>query len=197
MRVRSNRINHQQYELHCYISFFSISIYSQFSETGNQTLSVLTFIPVVDDDGKYLTCRAENPYIPDSAIEDKWRLVVHCKFLLLYCFRKCMHSNCNRRQSRFVILTDIYSQDIQKMLAFSTLLTIAIVLANDCWMYSDYCHINESIQSLSESVAFIIVLILFINMSIDFSSRNQHFVSLLQTCRLSHSKWDHHWILMI
>ncbi|XP_070493801.1 neural cell adhesion molecule 2 [Chironomus tepperi] len=48
-----------------------------FSENGNQTLSVLTFIPVVDDDGKYLTCRAENPYIPDSAIEDKWRLVVH------------------------------------------------------------------------------------------------------------------------
>lgn len=53
----------------------------QFSETGNQTLSVLTFIPVVDDDGKYLTCRAENAFIPDSAIEDKWRLVVHCKFL--------------------------------------------------------------------------------------------------------------------
>lgn len=54
-------------------------IHTQFSETGNQTLSVLTFIPVVDDDGKYLTCRAENPFIPDSAIEDKWRLVVHCK----------------------------------------------------------------------------------------------------------------------
>lgn len=61
-------------------SFFHFSTYLQFSETGNQTLSVLTFIPVVDDDGKYLTCRAENPYIPDSAIEDKWRLVVHCKF---------------------------------------------------------------------------------------------------------------------
>jgi hypothetical protein len=54
-------------------------LFLQFSETGNQTLSVLTFIPVVDDDGKYLTCRAENPFIPDSAIEDKWRLVVHCK----------------------------------------------------------------------------------------------------------------------
>lgn len=55
----------------------------QFSETGNQSLSVLTFIPVVDDDGKYLTCRSENPFIPDSAIEDKWRLVVHCKSALL------------------------------------------------------------------------------------------------------------------
>lgn len=59
---------------------FSSCVFLQFSETGNQTLSVLTFIPVVDDDGKYLTCRAENAFIPDSAIEDKWRLVVHCKF---------------------------------------------------------------------------------------------------------------------
>ncbi|CAO1433911.1 unnamed protein product [Diamesa serratosioi] len=48
-----------------------------YSENGNQSMSVLTFIPMVDDDGKYLTCRAENPFIPDSAIEDKWRIVVH------------------------------------------------------------------------------------------------------------------------
>ncbi|XP_055618631.1 hemicentin-1 [Toxorhynchites rutilus septentrionalis] len=48
-----------------------------FAENGNQSLSVLSLTPTVDDDGKYLTCRAENPLIPDSAIEDKWRLVVH------------------------------------------------------------------------------------------------------------------------
>lgn len=64
---------------------FLLSHLQQFSETGNQTLSVLTFIPVVDDDGKYLTCRAENPFIPDSAIEDKWRLVVHCELLYSFC----------------------------------------------------------------------------------------------------------------
>ena len=46
-------------------------------------MSVLTFIPMVDDDGKYLTCRAENPFIPDSAIEDKWRIVVYCKYSLI------------------------------------------------------------------------------------------------------------------
>jgi hypothetical protein len=33
-------------------------------------------VPTVEDDGKYLTCRAENPDIPDSALEDKWRLDV-------------------------------------------------------------------------------------------------------------------------
>ncbi|XP_065086587.1 hemicentin-1-like [Ochlerotatus camptorhynchus] len=48
-----------------------------FSETGNQSLSVLSIVPTVDDDGKYLTCRAENSLIPNSSIEDKWRLVVH------------------------------------------------------------------------------------------------------------------------
>ncbi|KYM77198.1 Hemicentin-2 [Atta colombica] len=43
---------------------------------NNQSLSILSFIPTIEDDGKYLTCRAENPAIPDSALEDKWRLDV-------------------------------------------------------------------------------------------------------------------------
>ncbi|XP_068619221.1 neural cell adhesion molecule 2-like [Battus philenor] len=47
-----------------------------FSE-NNETLSVLSLVPGVEDDGKFLTCRAENKHIPDSAIEDKWRLNVH------------------------------------------------------------------------------------------------------------------------
>ncbi|KAI4504248.1 hypothetical protein M0802_000719 [Mischocyttarus mexicanus] len=44
---------------------------------NNRTVSILSFVPSIDDDGKYLTCRAENPQIPDSAMEDKWRLEVH------------------------------------------------------------------------------------------------------------------------
>lgn len=52
----------------------------QFAEQNNQSLSILTFVPVIEDDGKYLTCRAENPSIPDSALEDKWRLNVYCKY---------------------------------------------------------------------------------------------------------------------
>ncbi|XP_070169950.1 neural cell adhesion molecule 1 [Polyergus mexicanus] len=43
---------------------------------NNQSLSILSFVPTIDDDGKYLTCRAENPAISDSALEDKWRLDV-------------------------------------------------------------------------------------------------------------------------
>ncbi|KAK0081846.1 hypothetical protein PV325_011468 [Microctonus aethiopoides] len=37
---------------------------------------ILEFVPSIDDDGKYLTCRAENPSIHDSILEDKWRLDV-------------------------------------------------------------------------------------------------------------------------
>lgn len=59
-------------------------VVSQYSEQNNQTLSILTFVPVIEDDGKYLTCRAENPSIPDSALEDKWRLNVHCKFKVIF-----------------------------------------------------------------------------------------------------------------
>lgn len=59
----------------------SLSRVLQFSETSNITLSVLTFTPTMEDDGKYLTCRAENPIVPESAIEDRWRLNVHCKCL--------------------------------------------------------------------------------------------------------------------
>lgn len=81
----------------CLLLFFSHS--SQFSETENQSLSILTFVPTVEDDGKYLTCRAENPSIPNSAIEDKWRLVVQCKYMtweylvIDECLGKCNRTN--------------------------------------------------------------------------------------------------------
>ncbi|EDW59180.1 protein turtle homolog B isoform X1 [Drosophila virilis] len=48
-----------------------------FNEPDNQSLSILTFTPTREDDGKYLTCRAENQFIDGSSIEDKWRLIVH------------------------------------------------------------------------------------------------------------------------
>lgn len=47
-----------------------------YSLENNQSLSILSFVPTIEDDGKYLTCRAENPAISDSALEDKWRLDV-------------------------------------------------------------------------------------------------------------------------
>lgn len=40
------------------------------------TISILAFTPSREDDGKYLTCRAENDKFLDSALEDKLRLEV-------------------------------------------------------------------------------------------------------------------------
>lgn len=59
------------------IIYILCEIEFQYGLKNNQTLSVLNFVPSINDDGKYLTCRAENPVIPDSAIEDKWFLDVH------------------------------------------------------------------------------------------------------------------------
>lgn len=55
-------------------------MHSQFTESSNQSLSVLSLSPTREDDGKWLICRSENPFVPHSSIEDKWRLVVHCEY---------------------------------------------------------------------------------------------------------------------
>jgi hypothetical protein len=88
-------------------------------------LSVLTFIPVVDDDGKYLTCRSENPFIPDSAIEDKWRLVVHCKSLFRvsfvfasFCFVHKITENLKHKKVVSIFLMTLYNEAIQSIKHF-------------------------------------------------------------------------------
>ncbi|PBC32430.1 Cell adhesion molecule [Apis cerana cerana] len=48
-----------------------------FADSPNITRSVLSYVPTMEDDGKYLTCRAENPVVPDSALENRWRLLVY------------------------------------------------------------------------------------------------------------------------
>lgn len=107
-REREKEEKKSNFYLFIYIYSYCIALFYQFSEANNQTLSVLTFMPTIDDDGKYLTCRAENPSIPDSALEDKWRLNVHCEsesltnpnthysLLTLLCF-KPLFTWCNAR----------------------------------------------------------------------------------------------------
>ena len=45
--------------------------------------SVLLYEPTIEDDGRYLTCRAENAALRNTAMEDQWTIQVHCKQLLL------------------------------------------------------------------------------------------------------------------
>ncbi|XP_043272847.1 neural cell adhesion molecule 1-like [Venturia canescens] len=48
-----------------------------FAESGNMTRSTLSYVPTMEDNQKFLTCRAENPSVPNSALEDSWPLIVH------------------------------------------------------------------------------------------------------------------------
>lgn len=47
--------------------------------SDNLTSSSLTFLPKAEDNGKILSCRAQNPALSNSAIEDGWTLTVYCK----------------------------------------------------------------------------------------------------------------------
>ncbi|KAJ9597411.1 hypothetical protein L9F63_011732, partial [Diploptera punctata] len=42
----------------------------------NVTVSDLSFVPTTDDDGKAITCRAENPNITGAFLEDSWKIEV-------------------------------------------------------------------------------------------------------------------------
>ncbi|XP_031784619.1 muscle M-line assembly protein unc-89 isoform X2 [Nasonia vitripennis] len=45
-------------------------------QKDGESISILEWVPDTEDEGKYLTCRAENRHLPDATIEDKWKLNV-------------------------------------------------------------------------------------------------------------------------
>lgn len=51
----------------------------QTANDGNTTISTLTFIPIKEDDGKKLSCRAENKALSSEYLEDSLKLEIHCK----------------------------------------------------------------------------------------------------------------------
>ncbi|KAB0805660.1 hypothetical protein PPYR_02630 [Photinus pyralis] len=54
------------------------------SDDGNVTISTLTFMPTAEDEGKYVSCNAENPTIPNSALVSGRKLtVLHSPLLTL------------------------------------------------------------------------------------------------------------------
>lgn len=47
--------------------------------TNNKTESHLVLVATPEDQGRYLSCRAETPGLLQSSLEDGTKLVVHCK----------------------------------------------------------------------------------------------------------------------
>lgn len=45
----------------------------------NTTRSEMSFVPTIEDDGKTITCRAENPKVTGQFVEIPWKLNVVCK----------------------------------------------------------------------------------------------------------------------
>ncbi|KAL0895212.1 hypothetical protein ABMA27_013650, partial [Loxostege sticticalis] len=43
---------------------------------NNLTVSVLSFVPTLDDDGKPITCRADNPNVTSLSLETSWTISV-------------------------------------------------------------------------------------------------------------------------
>lgn len=52
---------------------------------NNTTRSELSFVPSTEDDGKSITCRAENPKVTGLFLETTWKLDVVCKSYFVYC----------------------------------------------------------------------------------------------------------------
>ena len=51
---------------------------------NNKTTSILNFAPAIEDNGKILSCHAENPNVAGLFVEDSWNMSVYCK--LFYSF---------------------------------------------------------------------------------------------------------------
>jgi hypothetical protein len=69
--------------LYLFHYFFCCSCYLQEETLNNVTQSELYFVPTTEDDGKSITCRAENPKVTGLFLEKIWKIDVVCKFLLL------------------------------------------------------------------------------------------------------------------
>ncbi len=81
-------INKQNIDLENGLNLNSFQLHDMVSETtspdGNVTVSTLSFKPSTKDAGNLLVCQAGTPRISDiQAIEDVWRLEIHCKHLTL------------------------------------------------------------------------------------------------------------------
>ena len=67
-------------DVNCFFgSVFYINVSFPFFQSPRNDSSRLALVPEIEDHGKELLCRVDNPLIEDSAIEDSIVLDVHCE----------------------------------------------------------------------------------------------------------------------
>lgn len=62
---------------------------SQEERSENRTVSTVEFEPGVEDHGKSITCRAENPNVTGLFVERSWKIDVVCEYTVLHFFPSC------------------------------------------------------------------------------------------------------------
>lgn len=60
----------------------------QSSDDGNVSISILSFTPARDDNGKILICRAINEVMKHSIRETSLKLNIYCEYLILFVYWK-------------------------------------------------------------------------------------------------------------
>lgn len=63
---------------------------------NNTTRSELSFSPTVEDDGKFMVCRAENPAVSGLFLESTWKISVVCEYSMLLSVPRCHLPRCTR-----------------------------------------------------------------------------------------------------
>lgn len=58
--------------------------FAQDETFNNTTRSTLNFVPSTEDDGKSITCRAENPNVTGLFLETTWKLDVVCEYIFAF-----------------------------------------------------------------------------------------------------------------
>ncbi|KAK4884506.1 hypothetical protein RN001_000777 [Aquatica leii] len=72
-----SKISYSEFRIHVYIPDITLPTTTAEEETReNVTISELSFVPTTEDDGKSITCRAENPNVTGLFLETSWKIDV-------------------------------------------------------------------------------------------------------------------------
>ena len=74
------------------------------SPDGNVTVSTLSFAPSVRDAASRLVCRSGVMGLPESTLEDTWKLEVHCEYELAFTSRTLIISRSSLRSNQIMHL---------------------------------------------------------------------------------------------